>query len=122
MMVNALAACDRILVPVQTEFLASKGLERMVKTLQIMQKSRDSHFNYCIIPTMFDKRTRASLNTLSELKATYASSVWSGVIPIDTKFRDASLEHLPVSHYAHNCRGAFAYETLLNHLLQIEPY
>lgn len=122
MMVNALAACDKILVPVQTEFLASKGLERMVKTLQIMQKSRDSNFNYCIIPTMFDKRTRASINTLSDLKATYASNVWSGVIPIDTKFRDASLKHLPVSLYSHNCRGAFAYETLLNHLLQIEPY
>lgn len=122
MMVNALAACDRILVPVQTEFLALKGLERMIKTLQIMQKSRDSNFSYCIIPTMFDKRTRASLNTLSELKTTYTRHVWSGVIPIDTKFRDASLKHLPVSLYSHNCRGAFAYETLLNYLLQIEPY
>ena len=122
MMVNALAACDRILVPVQTEFLASKGLERMIKTLEIMQQSRDSNFDYCIIPTMFDKRTRASLNTLSDLKAVYASNVWSGVIPIDTKFRDASLQHLPVSIYSPNCRGAFAYETLLNQLLQIEHY
>ena len=121
MMVNALAACDKILVPVQTEFLASKGLERMVKTLQIMQKSRESGFNYCIIPTMFDKRTRASINTLQLLKKTYSNDVWNGVIPIDTKFRDASLQHLPVSQYARNCRGAFAYETLLNYLLQIEP-
>jgi len=122
MMVNALAACDKVLLPVQTEFLASKGLERMVKTLQIMQKSREQSFNYCIIPTMFDKRTRASLDTLQQLKDTYNSDVWSGVIPIDTKFRDASLQHLPVSLYSRNCRGAFAYETLLNYLLQIEPY
>ncbi|GLS89441.1 cobyric acid synthase [Psychromonas marina] len=122
MMVNALAACSKILVPVQTEFLASKGLERMVKTLQIMQQSRDSNFNYCIIPTMFDRRTRASLDTLQQLKATYKTTVWSGVIPIDTKFRDASIKHLPVSLFARNCRGAFAYETLLNYLLQIEPY
>ena len=41
MMVNALAASDRILIPVQTEFLAMKGLERMVRTLAIMQKSRN---------------------------------------------------------------------------------
>ncbi|MEI6897077.1 MAG: ParA family protein [Psychromonas sp.] len=122
LMVNALAACDKILIPVQTEFLASKGLERMIKTLQIMQQSRNLDFNYCIIPTMFDKRTRASLNTLGLLKKTYTSRVWNGVIPIDTKFRDASLQHLPVSLYSHNCRGAFAYETLLNYLLQIEPY
>ena len=120
MMVNALAACDKILVPVQTEFLASKGLERMIKTLQIIQKSRAGVFDYCIIPTMYDKRTRASLNTLVDIKNNYSDKVWSGVIPVDTKFRDASLQHLPVSLYAHNCRGAFAYETLLNYLLQIE--
>ncbi|WP_435237061.1 ParA family protein [Psychromonas sp. PT13] len=121
MMVNALAACERILVPVQTEFLAAKGLERMIKTLQIMQKSRNDHFEYCIIPTMFDKRTRASLNTLKDLKNSYANRVWNGVVPVDTKFRDASLKHLPISSHSRNCRGAFAYETLLNYLLQIEP-
>lgn len=120
MMVNALAASERVLIPVQTEFLASKGLRRMVQTLGIMQKSRGSEFDYCIIPTMFDKRTKASLNTLEELKQTYLQRVWNGVIPIDTKFRDASLEHLPISFYAKGCRGAFSYETLLNYVLQLE--
>jgi cellulose biosynthesis protein BcsQ len=65
MMVNALAACDRILVPVQTEFLALKGLERMMKTFEIMQRSKREKFRYTVIPTMFDKRTRASLMTCS---------------------------------------------------------
>ena len=90
-MVNALAACEKILIPVQTEFLALKGLERMVKTLKIMQTSRNAGFNYCIIPTMYDKRTRASLNTFNTLKNNYLLDVWNGVIPVDTKFRDASL-------------------------------
>ena len=122
MMVNALAACEKILVPVQTEFLAVKGLERMIKTLQIIQKSGNEHFDYCIIPTMYDKRTRMSLITLDALKKSYATNVWNGVIPVDTKFRDASIVHQPVSVYSQGCRGAFAYETLLNYLLQIEPY
>lgn len=56
MMVNALAASDRILIPVQTEFLAMKGLERMVRTLAIMQKSRSREFKVTIVPTMYDKR------------------------------------------------------------------
>ena len=68
MMVNALAASNRILIPVQTEFLAMKGLERMVRTLAIMQKSRDNAFNVTIVPTMYDKRTNASLQTLQKLK------------------------------------------------------
>lgn len=70
MMVNALAASDRILIPVQTEFLAMKGLERMVRTLAIMQKSRSREFKVTIVPTMYDKRTRASLQTLNQLKRT----------------------------------------------------
>tara|TARA_R110001583_G_scaffold50189_9_gene156650 strand:+ start:12195 stop:12968 length:774 start_codon:yes stop_codon:yes gene_type:complete len=120
MMINALAACERILIPVQTEFLASKGLQRMVQTLGIMQQSRSENFNYCIIPTMFDRRTTASIKTLDKLKQTYQGKVWNGVIPIDTKFRDASLAHLPISQYIKSCRGSFAYETLLNYLLQTE--
>ncbi|GAL14461.1 chromosome (plasmid) partitioning protein ParA [Vibrio astriarenae] len=94
-MVNALAASDRILIPVQTEFLAMKGLERMVRTLKIMQKSRSKPFKVTIVPTMYDKRTNASLQTLTQLKRDYPSQVWNSAVPIDTKFRDASLKHLP---------------------------
>lgn len=116
MMVNALAASDRVLIPVQTEFLAMKGLERMVRTLAIMQNSRSDPFNVTIVPTMYDKRTRASLQTLQQLKRDYPNQVWTSAIPIDTKFRDASLKHLPVSHFASGSRGVFAYKQLLIYL------
>lgn len=116
MMVNALAASDRILIPVQTEFLAMKGLERMMRTLKIMQKSRSKGFAVTIVPTMYDKRTKASLQTLTQLKKDYPEQVWNSAIPIDTKFRDASLKHLPVSHFAPGSRGVFAYKQLLLHL------
>ncbi|SDH70933.1 chromosome partitioning protein [Vibrio xiamenensis] len=116
MMVNALAASDRILIPVQTEFLAMKGLERMVRTLVIMQKSRNKSFKVTIVPTMYDKRTRASLQTLQQLKKDYPNKVWTSAVPVDTKFRDASLKHLPVSHFAPGSRGVFAYKQLLLYL------
>ncbi|HHG3469057.1 ParA family protein [Vibrio parahaemolyticus] len=116
MMVNALAASDRILIPVQTEFLAMKGLERMIRTLTIMQKSRPDGFKVTIVPTMYDKRTRASLQTLTQLKKDYPNQVWISAVPIDTKFRDASLKHLPASHFASGSRGVFAYKQLLIYL------
>ncbi|HGF5017739.1 ParA family protein [Vibrio parahaemolyticus] len=116
MMVNALAASDRILIPVQTEFLAMKGLERMIRTLTIMQKSRPDGFKVTIVPTMYDKRTRASLQTLTQLKKDYPNQVWTSAVPIDTKFRDASLKHLPASHFASGSRGVFAYKQLLTYL------
>ncbi|ENQ8064596.1 ParA family protein [Vibrio parahaemolyticus] len=116
MMVNALAASDRILIPVQTEFLAMKGLERMIRTLTIMQKSRPDGFKVTIVPTMYDKRTRASLQTLTQLKKDYPNQVWTSAVPIDTKFRDASLKQLPASHFASGSRGVFAYKQLLIYL------
>ena len=49
-----------------------------------------------------------------------SSDLWNAVIPIDTKFRDASLVHIPPSIYAPGSRGTYAYETLLNHLDALE--
>lgn len=120
MMVNALAASDRILIPVQTEFLAMKGLERMVRTLNIMQKARSQIFNVTVIPTMYDKRTKASLMTLQELKQKYCKQVWNSAVPIDTKLRDASLQHLPPSHYVKTSRGITAYKALLQYLQRLD--
>lgn len=120
MMVNALAACDRILVPVQTEFLAIKGLERMVSTFKLMHRARKDGFNYTVVPTMYDQRTRASVQSLDSLKQQYGERLWPAVIPVDTKFRDASLRHEPPSYFAKGSRGVFAYQTLLRYLWQLD--
>jgi len=61
LMVNALAACDKVIVPTQTEYLALKGLDRMIRTMEIMGRSLDKSFDTVIIPTMFDKPERESV-------------------------------------------------------------
>lgn len=121
LMVNAIAACNRILIPVQTEFLALKGLERMIATMALMRSSQQKDYAFTIIPTMYDKRTKASLEAYKELKAKYQDKVWSAVVPVDTKFRDASVAQTPPNVYAPASRGVFAYNTLLTYLLQLAP-
>ena len=118
LMVNALAAADRIVVPVQTEFLALKGLDRMIKTMDLMQGEQEKPFRYIIVPTMFDKRTKASIIAYQQLQDTYKEKVWPGVIPIDTNFRNASVAQKVPSHYAANSRGVFAYKSLLDYLMK----
>lgn len=120
LMVNALAACSRILIPVQTEFLALKGLDRMMRTLYLMGRSQKKDYQYTIVPTMFDKRTKASLDAYKQVKSLYGDKVWSNVIPIDTKFRDASVNQIVPSVYAPKSRGVFAYSTLLTYLSQVD--
>ena len=119
LMVNALAACERIIVPVQTEFLALKGLDRMMKTLEIMQGEQASLFKYTIVPTMFDKRTKASLLTYRTLQERYGKFVWPGVIPTDTNFRNASEAQKVPSDFAASTRGVIAYRNLLTYLVNL---
>ena len=114
LMVNALAACDKVIVPTQTEYLALKGLDRMIRTMEIMGRSLDKSFDTVIIPTMFDKRTNAALASRKRLMSDYGDRVWTGVIPVDTHFRDASLVQLPISAAYPKTRGVAAYSKLLD--------
>lgn len=120
MMINALVACDHIIVPVQTEFLALKGLGRMIHTLEIMEKNQHKRFNYTIVPTMFDKRVNAALEAYGTLRKNYGKAVWSGVIPVDTRFRDASQAQTPPSVFCPKSRGVYAYNSLLSYLQTLE--
>lgn len=117
LMINALAACERLLIPVQTEFLALQGLERMLRTILMVSRSLKKNFDYLIIPTMFDRRTQASIKTLRTLRNSYADTLWASMIPIDTRFRDASREGLTPSRYDPGSRGVQAYKALLKLLL-----
>jgi len=117
LMVNALAACDHVLIPVQTEFLALKGLERMHNTLKMIFKSGRSHVSFTIVPVMFDRRTRASIDSLKTLREKYGTELWAGVIPVDTSFRMASQKGLPLSIASPSSRGSKAYAELLETLI-----
>lgn len=120
LMVNALAACERLLVPVQTEFLALKGLERMVNTLVMIQKARKQNVNFNIVPTFFDKRLNASNETLKTLRADYKNNIWDGVIPTDTQFREASQAGIPLTIARPGCRGSRHYAELLDFMLALD--
>lgn len=121
LVINALAACERLVVPVQTEFLALKGLERLQHTLKMVTKARPQPLDVVVVPTFFDKRTRASHDSLAALRRDHAEYLWNGVIPIDTRFREASREGLPPAIYDPRARGVRAYARLLEELVQGQP-
>jgi chromosome partitioning protein len=120
LLVNALAACQSLVIPTQTEHLALKGLERMVHTLKMVMSSQNRPLPYTIVPTLFDRRTQASVITLKEMRQLYPEHVWQEAIPIDTKFRDASHEGLFPNELDSLSRGVRAYRHLLAELDQVE--
>jgi len=121
LLINAMAACQKLILPVQTEHLAIKGLERMMRTLQMVMRSQKREFDYTVVPTMFDRRTHASVDSLRVLRNTYEENIWPSAISIDTKLRDASKAGVPPHIYDGSTRGVKSYRSLLRYLLSKEP-
>jgi chromosome partitioning protein len=117
LMINALAAAQRLLIPVQTEFLAVKGLERMTHTLGMVMQSTKKQLPFTIIPTLYDRRTHASINALKKIRELYGDQVFAESIPVDTKFRDASAIAKVPSDLDPDGRGIRVYRHLLSNLL-----
>lgn len=118
LLINSLAACEKLLVPVQTEFLALKGLERMVHTIKMVMRSQQRELDYTVIPTMFDRRTQASIKSLKSLREQHLGHIWNTAIPVDTHLRDASRMGKAICQVDPESRGARAYKLLLKNLLE----
>jgi len=94
----------------------------MLNTLQMIARSQKNSLEYTIVPTLFDRRTQASVKSLNLLRKTYPDTLWRFTIPVDTKFRDASEAGITPSALDSQTHGVRAYNHLLNDLLlRTEP-
>ncbi|PCI08082.1 MAG: cobalamin biosynthesis protein CobQ [Gammaproteobacteria bacterium] len=116
LMVNALAACSRVIIPVQTEHLAIKGMDRMLRSLQMIQQSLKKDIDYTILPTMYDQRTLACRSSLERLQTDHSSKMTTTIIPIDTRLRDASYYGKPLSYMKGESKGLIAYKRFVHSL------
>jgi chromosome partitioning protein len=114
LMVNALAAADRLVVPTQTDPLALHGLADMLRTADMVERSRRRPLPRQILATLYDRRTRAGVQSLEQLRETHGERVWPGVVPMDTRLRDAVALAGPIEP---DGRGAEAYARALAWLL-----
>lgn len=118
LLVNALAACDRLIVPTQTDPLALHGLEGMLRTAAMVERSRSRPLVRQILPTLFDRRTRSCLETLEHLRTYPGVGVCPSPIPMDTRLRDAAAL---ATHRHLGGRGVSAYRDALQWLLETAP-
>lgn len=118
LLVNALAASQMLIIPVQTEFLAIKGVERMLNTLGMVNRSRKQPLAYLMVPTLFDRRTQASVSSYRYMRKTWPEHTWHAAIPVDTRLRDASSRGLTPLELDPESRGIQSYTSLLKTLLK----
>jgi chromosome partitioning protein len=111
--VNALAAADKVLVPVQAEYLALEGLVQFLDTLALVRGELNPSLELSgLIITMHDERTRLSIDVERELRDHFAELVFETVIPRSVKLAESPSYGEPVIAHASTSRGARAYGEL----------
>ena len=110
---NALAAADSILVPVQCEYYALEGLTDLMNTLRLVKKRINPKLEiFGVALTMFDGRTNFSTQVAQEVRRHFPGKVFATVIPRNVRLAEAPSHGLPVTVYDRLSRGAEAYKAM----------
>ena len=119
--VNALAAADRVVIPVQAEYLALEGLVQFMETLELVRRELNPRLVLTgVVITMHDERTRLALDVEAELRKHFPELVFDTVIPRSVRVAEAPSFGLPVTVHAPSSRGAVAYKELARELTERE--
>ena len=111
--INALAAADSILVPVQCEYFALEGLSDLMSTLRMVKKRINPALEiFGVVLTMFDGRTNFSTQVAQEVRRHFPGKVFGAVIPRNIRLAEAPSHGLPVTVYDRSSRGSHAYRDL----------
>ena len=116
---NAFAASDGLLVPLQCEYYALEGISMMNRVLgQLRAAGVNPHLDiFGVVMTMFDGRTKLSNEVVSEVRNLLGAKVFETVIPRTTKLAEAPSHGKPIIHYDKYSSGSAAYELLAQEVL-----
>ena len=108
--VNALAAADRVLVPVQAEYYALEGLAQLVGSVELVRSRLNPRLALGgVLLTMVDRRTRLAADVAAEVRRHFGELVFRASVPRSVRVAEAPSHGLPVTAYDRASAGADAY-------------
>lgn len=117
--INALAASDSVLVPMQCEYYALEGLSQLISTIRTVKKLYNQKIDIeGIVLTMYDSRTNLTLQVAEEVKKYFGKKVYKTVIPRNVRLSEAPSHGQPIIAYDRLSRGAEAYNDVANEFLK----
>ena len=119
--VNAMAAADSILVPLQCEFFALEGLSQLLKTVESVKNNLNPKLSiHGIVLTMYDARNNLSNQVVADVRQHMGRKVYDTVIPRNVRISEAPSYGKPVLVYDLKCVGSEAYLRLATEIIQRE--
>src|SRR5688572_180127 len=119
--VNAMAASDAILVPLQCEFFALEGLSQLLQTVEQVRSTLNPNLSiHGIVLTMFDSRNNLSNQVVADVRQFMGGKVYDTMIPRNVRISEAPSYGKPVLVYDLKCVGSEAYLKLATEVIQRE--
>src|SRR5947207_1838523 len=119
--VNAMAASDAILVPLQCEFFALEGLSQLLQTVEQVRSTLNPNLSiHGIVLTMFDARNNLSSQVVADVRQFMGKKVYDTMIPRNVRISEAPSYGKPVLVYDLKCVGSEAYLKLATEVIQRE--
>jgi chromosome partitioning protein len=115
---NALAASDSVLVPIQCEYLALEGVSELLDTLMRLRRTINPALAIeGILLTMYDDRTTLSKQVAADLRSFFGGQVFETVIPRNVRLAEAPSHGMPVMFYDIHSKGAESYVQLAKEVI-----
>nr|WP_152539900.1 ParA family protein [Afipia sp. P52-10] len=119
--VNAMAAADAILVPLQCEFFALEGLSQLLQTVEQVRSTLNPELTiHGVVLTMFDSRNNLSNQVVADVRQFMGNKVYETMIPRNVRISEAPSHGKPVLVYDLKCAGSEAYLRLATEVIQRE--
>ena len=118
---NALTACNGVIIPIQSEFFALEGLSQLVYTIKLVTKHTNPSISVKgVILTMYDGRSLMSRQVAAEIQKFFGTAVYNIPVPRNIKVTEAPSFGVPVSLHAPRSSGAVAYQKIAKQFLEHE--
>jgi chromosome partitioning protein len=119
--INAFAAADSVLVPMQCEFFALEGLSQLLSTVEQVKKSLNPRLTiHGVVLTMFDPRNNLASQVVADVRQFMGDKVYDTIIPRNVRVSEAPSHGKPVLLYDLKCTGSQAYLKLASEVIQRE--
>ncbi|MBP3541401.1 MAG: ParA family protein [Clostridia bacterium] len=116
---NALAACQRVLIPIQCEYYALEGVTSLMNTINRARKSINPGLDIeGVLLTMYDGRTNLSIQVVESVKKHFRDKVFPVAIPRNVRLGEAPSHGLPIHVYDPRSQGAESYRQLAQELIK----
>jgi chromosome partitioning protein len=118
--VNALKACDEVIIPMQPHYFALRGIQEFMETAEIVRRNLNHHLKINILITIAETKSNLAKEVIAEIKQYFSDKLLKNIIRKNITLVEASSQGVPALYYSPNSHGAIDYFKLAQEVISFE--